>query len=83
MIITLGILAAVILPFFNIPLMVRIHQRKSSKDISLVWTVGIFTCALLMLPSAIISKDLVFKLFAIMNVILFSGVVYHVVKYRK
>ena len=83
MIITLGILAAVILPFFNIPLMVRIHQRKSSSDISIVWTIGIFSCMLLMLPSAILSEDLIFKLFAIVNAILFSGVVYYVVKYRK
>jgi len=83
MIIILGMLAAIILPFFNIPLMLRIHRRKSSRDISLIWTVGVFCCVLLMLPAAVFSKDLVFKLFAILNAILFSGVVYHVVKYRK
>ena len=83
MILTLGMLAAIILPFFNIPLMVRIRRRKSSDDISLVWTVGVFSCVLIMLPTAIISKDLVFKLFAIINAVLFSGVVYHVLKYRK
>ncbi|MBU3933522.1 MAG: hypothetical protein KKH11_02500 [Candidatus Omnitrophica bacterium] len=83
MIIILGMLAAIVLPFFNIPLMLRIRRRKSSNDISLTWIYGVFFCALLMLPSAITSKDLVFKLFAIINAILFSGVVYHAIKYRK
>lgn len=83
MIVLVGILAAVILPFFNIPLMLRIRRRKSSSDISLVWIYGVFSCILLMLPAAVISQDLVFKLFSIVNAILFSGVVYHVAKYRK
>lgn len=83
MITILGMLAAIVLPLFNIPLMMRMRRRKSSSDISLVWTIGVFSCVVIMLPSAILSKDLVFKLFAIMNVIFFSGVVYHVVKYRK
>ena len=79
----MGVLAAIVLPLFNISLMLRIRRRKSSNDISIVWAIGVFSCVLLMLPSAILSKDLVFKLFAVMNVILFSGVVYHVLKYRK
>ena len=83
MITILGVLAAIVLPLFNISLMLRIRRRKSSNDISIVWAIGVFSCVLLMLPSAILSKDLVFKLFAVMNVILFSGVVYHVLKYRK
>ena len=83
MVTILGVLAAVALPFFNISLMLRISRRKSSGDISLVWTYGVFTCVLLMLPSAIVSEDIVFKLFSIANTILFSGVVYHVVKYRR
>ena len=83
MITILGVLAAIVLPLFNISLMLRIRRRKSSNDISIVWAIGVFSCVLLMLPSAILSKDLVFKLFEVMNVILFSGVVYHVLKYRK
>ncbi len=83
MIMTLGMLAAVVLPFFNIPLMLRMRRRKSSDDISLIWTIGIFCCVLLMLPSAMLSEDLTFKLFAIVNTVSFSGVVYHVLKYRK
>ena len=83
MITILGMLAAIVLPLFNIPLMMRMRRRKSSSDISLVWTLGVFFCVILMLPSAVISEDLVFKLFAIVNVILFSGVVYHVIRFRK
>ena len=83
MVIILGVLAAVVLPFFNISLMLRIRRRKSSNDISIVWTYGVFACVLLMLPSAIVSEDIVFKLFSIANTILFSGVVYYVVKYRR
>lgn len=79
----LGTLAAIMLPLFNIPLMLRIRKRRSSDDISLVWTIGIFVCSLLMLPSAMVSTDLVFKLFAIVNIVLFSGVTYFVWKYRK
>ena len=79
----MGVLAAIVLPLFNIPLMTRMRRRKSSSDISLIWAIGVFSCVVIMLPAAILSKDLVFKLFAVMNVILFSGVVYHVLKYRK
>lgn len=83
MISILGMLAAIILPLFNIPLIVRIRRKKSSNDISLIWACGVFTCLLLMLPAAIISEDLTFKLFAMLNVVFFGGVVYHVLKYRK
>ncbi|MBN2097026.1 MAG: hypothetical protein JW714_00955 [Candidatus Omnitrophica bacterium] len=79
----LGAVAATILPLFNISFMLRIRRRKSSNDISLVWTYGIFFCTLAMLPAALLSPDATFKVFGIANFILFSGVVYHVAKYRK
>ncbi|UCB56490.1 MAG: hypothetical protein JSV30_04590 [Candidatus Omnitrophota bacterium] len=83
MIATMGMVGAVVLPLFNIALMTRIRRRKSSNDISMVWTIGVFSCVLIMLPSALVSTDLVFKLFSIINALLFSGVVYHVLRYRK
>lgn len=83
MIATLGMVGAVVLPLFNIALMTRIRKRKSSNDISMVWTIGVFSCVLIMLPSALVSTDSVFKLFSIINTLLFSGVVYHVLRYRK
>ncbi len=82
MIQTLGLIAGVALPFWNIPLIIRINRRKSSKDISLSWALGIFVCILLMLPSALVSSDLVFKVFSIINTFFFTAVVIQVVRYR-
>jgi len=79
----LGMIAAVILPFFNIPLILRIRKRKSSNDISLVWLFGVFFCILTLLPSAVVSEDLAFKLFGTINVFFFSWVVFYVMKYRR
>ena len=82
MIETIGVIAAVILPLWNIPLIVRIGRRKSSKDVSLWWTLGVFTCLLLMLPSGLRSADPVFKIFSIVNIFLFGAVVIQVIRYR-
>ena len=83
MIETLGIVASVVIPFFNIPLILRIRRRGSSGDISMVWTAGVWVCSLLMLPEGLASPHLPFKLFAIVNLALFSVVVWHVLKYRR
>ena len=82
MIETIGMIAAVILPFWNIPLIVRIGRRRSSKDMSLWWTVGVFVCLLLMLPSGLTSPDRVFKVFSLVNIVLFGAVVVQVIRYR-
>ena len=78
----IGIIAAVILPFWNIPLIVRIEKRKSSKDLSIWWVVGVWVCLVLMFPSAVVSKDIVFKVFSFVNITLFSFVVIQTVRYR-
>ena len=82
MIETIGVIAAVVLPLWNIPLIIRIGRRRSSKDLSLWWTVGVFVCLLLMLPSGLTSTDLVFKVFSVVNVMLFGAVVIQVIRYR-
>ena len=82
MIKTIGLIAAVILPFWNIPLIVRIEKRKSSKDISLFWAFGVWICLVLMFPAALISNDIVFKVFSIVNIILFSLVVIQTLRFR-
>lgn len=74
--------AAVALPFFNIPLIIKIHQRKSSKDISLVWALGVFACLAVMLPAGLRSADPVFRVFAVVNVGFFTAVVVQVLRYR-
>ena len=78
-----GFIAAVVLPFWNIPLIIKIVKRKSSKDISLSWALGVWVCIIFMFPSGIVSNDLTWKAFNIVNLVLFSGVVFTIFKYRK
>ena len=77
-----GLVAAVAMPFWNIPLILKIARRKSSKDLSLSWALGVFTCILLMLPAALISPDRVFKAFSLVNTVLFGAVVLQIFRYR-
>ncbi|MFH1503857.1 MAG: hypothetical protein ABIH08_00480 [Candidatus Omnitrophota bacterium] len=79
----LALIAAVVLPLWNIPLIIRIVKRKSSRDISMHWAIGVWVCFVLMAPSAFTSADLVWKVFNIANLILFSVVVIFVLAYRK
>jgi len=77
-----GLIAAVALPLWNIPLLVRMERRRSSEDVSLWWGFGVLGCLVLMLPSALVSEDRVFKVFTIANVVLFSLVVAQIVRFR-
>lgn len=83
MIETIGLIAGIILPLWNIPLIVRIEKRKSSSDISMFWAVGVWVCLVLMFPSAYVSEDIVYKTFSIMNIVLFSAVAIEVIRFRK
>ena len=80
---TIALIAAVILPLWNIPLIVRIHRRRSSADISLWWALGVWVCLLLMFPEGVRSEDVVFKTFSIVNTVLFSLVVGWVIRFKK
>lgn len=79
----IAFIAAIILPLWNIPLIIRIIKRKSSKDISLYWVWGVWICFLLMAPDGFRSSDPVWRAFNIMNLILFSAVAIVVLVYRK
>jgi len=79
----ISLVAAVVLPFFNIPLIIRIIKRRSSKDISMVWAFGVWTCIILMAPSGFTSEDIVWRTFNYINVVFFTLVVIVVLKYRK
>jgi len=63
-------------------LIVKIVRRRSSADISKSWVMGIWICALLMAPSGFTSPDLVWRCFNIVNLVLFTGVVIAVWRYR-
>lgn len=79
----IGLVAAVTVPVFNIPLIARIVKRKSSEDISLTWVVGVWICFVLMLPSGLMTEDVVWKAFNVANIIFFTVVMAVSVKYHK
>jgi hypothetical protein len=79
----IALIAAVILPLWDIPLIVRVIKRRSSKDISVPWALGIWICFLLMAPEGLRSPDLIWRVFNIVNLILFTAVVAVVLWYRK
>ncbi len=79
----MGLAASIIMPLFNIPLIIRIIQRRSSEDISMSWALGVWVCCLVMAPSGFTSKDLVWRCFNVVNLALFTAVVFTVIKYRK
>ncbi len=78
-----GLFSAIILPLWNIPLILKMVHRKSSQDISLWWAIGVWVCLILMAPSGFISKDIVWKVFNIMNLVLFSFVALCTIIYHK
>jgi uncharacterized protein with PQ loop repeat len=79
----LALIASVIMPLWNIPLIVKIVRRRSSSDMSLFWAWGVWLCMLLMLPWAVQTGEVVLKVFSWVNFVLFSGVVCAVMKYRE
>lgn len=78
----IALIFGIILPLWNIPLVARIIKRKSSEDISIYWALGVWTCLLFMAPSAFVSKDFVWRVFNIVNLVIFSFVVIIVLAYR-
>ncbi len=78
----IGALAGIILPLFNIPLILRIIKRKSSDDISLVWLFGVWICIILMTPAAMVSPDFAFCAYTLVNLIFFTIVVVVTLRYR-
>jgi len=79
----IALVAAIILPLWNIPLIARIIKRKSSEDISIYWVLGVWTCFLLMAPEAFRSSDIIWRVFNIINLIFFTAIVIVVLVYRK
>lgn len=79
----IALIAAIVLPLWNIPLILKVIKRKSSEDISIYWALGVWVCFLLMAPDAFNSSDIVWRVFNIVNLILFTAVVIVVLIYRK
>jgi hypothetical protein len=70
----LGVVSGVLMPFFNIPLILRIARRRSSADISVAWVVGVWFCIVGMVPASLQSSDVVLYAFGLVNVVFFTGV---------
>ena len=83
MIKTIGLIAGIMLPLWNIPLIWRMEKRKSSQDVSLWWVIGVWVCMIFMLPSAFVSEDLVYRSYSLVNIIFFTIVMVEVVRFRK
>jgi uncharacterized protein with PQ loop repeat len=79
----IALAASIILPLWNIPLMMRIIKRRSSEDISLFWAIGVWLCMAAMLPSGLKSDLIVWKVFAIGNLVFFSGVTFCTLLFHK
>ncbi|MDD5504068.1 MAG: hypothetical protein PHV77_01995 [Candidatus Omnitrophica bacterium] len=68
----ISLIAGIMLPFWNIPLIARVIKRKSAEDISLLWGAGVWTSLLLMLPHGLVTDEIVLRSFTISNFILFT-----------
>ncbi|MFC1623956.1 hypothetical protein ACFL28_01365 [Candidatus Omnitrophota bacterium] len=79
----IALVASIILPLWNIPLIIRIVKRRSSKDISLYWAIGVWVCLLAILPSGLKTDFLVWKAFAICNFFFFSAVMFTTLLFHK
>ena len=77
-----GVFSGIIMPLFNIPLILRIFRRRSSGDISVVWVIGVWCCVLAMLPSSLQSSDPVLVVFGIINSLFFSAVFFTVLYFH-
>lgn len=78
-----GAIAGGILPLFDLFLIVHVIKRKSSKDISLMWAIGLWATSVGMAPAGILSPSIASKAFNIVNVLMLTIVVIVVYKYRK
>ena len=78
----IGLVAALVLPLWNIPMIARIIRRRSSEDLSLWWVLGVWSCFVLMAPSGFQSSDLVWRTFNISNMVMFTVVVGVTLRFR-
>lgn len=79
----ISFIAAVVLPFWNLPLILRVIKRRSSQDISIFWAAGVWICLLLMAPSGFVSQDMLWRVFSMINFISFTFVFGVVLIYRR
>lgn len=79
----IGFWAGMILPLWDIPLIVRIIKRKSSADISLGWIWGLWITSVLMTPNAFMVGNHIAIGFNVVNVLMLTILLIVVIKYQK
>ena len=79
----IALIAAIVLPLWNIPLIIRIIKRRSSKDLSIFWALGVWVCLLVMFPAGIKSPDIVYRVFTFVNFFFFTLVMIFTVLFHK
>jgi len=79
----ISLVAGIALPFWNIPLIIRLIKRKSSNDISIWWAWGVFICLSAMLPHGLITEEVVLRWFTISNFLLFALTLLIILIYHK
>lgn len=77
-----GMRSGIIMPLFNVPLILRIIRRRSSADIRLLWVIGVWSCVMAMLPSSMQPPDPVLVVFGIINSLFFSAVFFTVLYFH-
>jgi len=81
---TIAFWAGVVLPLWDIPLILHIIRRKSSADISVVWMWGLWGSSVLMAPSSWLERTNPASIaFNIVNVAALTVLLIVVMKYRK
>ena len=78
----IAMVGGLVLPLFNVPLILAVRKRKSSEGLSITWALGVWVCIVLMTPQALRSEDLAFRVYGIVNIIFFSAAVFYILKYR-
>lgn len=79
----IALVASIVLPLWNIPLIIKIVKRRSSEDISVLWAIGVWVSLLALLPSGLKSDFLVWKVFAIANFLFFTFVAFVTLLFRR
>lgn len=78
----IAMVAGIMLPLFNIPLIIKLIKRKNAEDFSLFWAIGVWVCIVLMTPQGLRSEDIAFRSYSIVNIFFFSIVVFFILKYK-
>lgn len=79
----MAMVGGLVLPLFNVPLILAIRKRRSSEGLSMTWALGVWVCIVMMTPQALRSEDIAFRVYGVVNIIFFTIAVFYILKYRR